>query len=946
MTTNHQQMTNGNVSSMTNRLTFPDDTFQQSEGKITQTRDTLLARMRPTLVIGLGGTGQQEVVHLKALLTGRFGQAWRRKVRLLVFDTTEEPIAVPLNDALIQLEAGSEFFNISQVPVGSILRNLDKLDAIRERLGSTMHRLPATSLRNGAKQIRPLGLLALLWHHKKVWEQLRKAIWSLAGRDVSEAHTAIQEAGINVFILCSLAGGTGSGTFLDVAYLIRVLFAELGDQNHSGHITGIAALPQAFYGLEGPNLLANTGAALEEINHAMIYGGFSTLYPDGRRVNLPDSPFDLLYVVDGVDEKGKTWTGGIHQVAQMVAQGVFLQMASQVGRKGENAFDNVDHVLSGQSDDGFGTFLASLGLGYLVFPAQAVIDVCSRWLFLQLAREQWLRSADDKTSGQTAASRLYVVTEHQLTPELRRDPQSGAELRVDLRQPSWLAEIASDQISAAATRFVQDYGQARLNEMLLGQLEQNSRQAAEKASRDWTSWVAETLFSPDTSLNALQVILRQARQQLGSWMSDRRRQIGEQEQAFERSQTALTQRQMALAEAADSLFLGRGKRVREALDRYFQTAQATYQRQASLAESRGLIRVWMTLDGTLDRLIRQVQHLTERIAALQTEIESSLPQQVQALAKAGVSRHSLAGEAYVRQLWGQYAPKQVNLADLLAMSMPFEGEKPGLLLLTDLSPAELRQSILTGLQQPFRPLLSLSVEQVIADQADRLSPTARREQLFQLATPSWNVERVRLPEGGASLERLQVLGVPDSSQTHYADEPMLVDTHNPRELVALVVVAGAPPSALVQHDAYQREMEKAVAPLYVLPHFLAADNQAPLAFALGSIFGLVVREGSHFYYQPSDPLEKPLRLGQGLENAIRGVAEQERLTREIMERIDSQIARLGSQRSIKKLTAYYTAVPEGRTQVDETMRELKRLVRDYAAELQRLNDFSQDLDQI
>ncbi len=230
----------------------------------------VLRQMRPTLLVFLGGTGQLTAVALKALLVQRYGRAWRRKVRLLVFDTAEEPVAVQLNGRLVRLESGSEFHNIGGLSVPSIVRNLDNLHAIRDRLGDVIHRLPASVMRNGARQIRPLGLLALLWHYPTLMTELRRAIWRLAGRDTIGANTAVQQQGVNVFICNSLAGGTGSGTFLDAAYLIRSLFNELGVQGEFSHIAGIGVLPQAFPPEAGPNLYPNTGAALKELNHDMV----------------------------------------------------------------------------------------------------------------------------------------------------------------------------------------------------------------------------------------------------------------------------------------------------------------------------------------------------------------------------------------------------------------------------------------------------------------------------------------------------------------------------------------------------------------------------------------------------------------------------------------------------------------------------------------------------
>ncbi|MCP4428403.1 MAG: hypothetical protein GY803_28275, partial [Chloroflexi bacterium] len=259
--------------------------------------------------------------------------------------------------------------------------------------------------------------------------------------------------------------------------------------------------------------------------------------------------------------------------------------------------------------------------------------------------------------------------------------------------------------------------------------------------------------------------------------------------------------------------------------------------------------------------------------------------------------------------------------------------------------AELGQTLLAALQPHFSPVAALTVEDVIHDRAGEMTPRARRQQLFQLATPSWNVDRARLPEGGNGLVKLQVLGVPDAADTIFEGEPMLVSTHDPHRLTALIVVAGAPPSALQQYDQYRQAMAQIQGkrPLHVLPDFLVTTDQGRLVFALGSIFGFIYSQGAHFYYRPADPLEPAARLANGLSNAIDAFSKQEILVNEALERVEGQIARLGLQEAIGVLTEYVTnstPTKNGQTRLDEQLRELKRLVRDYTDDLRRVDAFS------
>ena len=90
-------------------------------------------QMRPTLVVGAGGTGQIILTQLKGILSQSFGNRWQEKIRLLAFDTTEETFQLQLADKIVTLEAGAEFFDVGNVPEGSIMRNRDSQAANHAR---------------------------------------------------------------------------------------------------------------------------------------------------------------------------------------------------------------------------------------------------------------------------------------------------------------------------------------------------------------------------------------------------------------------------------------------------------------------------------------------------------------------------------------------------------------------------------------------------------------------------------------------------------------------------------------------------------------------------------------------------------------------------------------------------------------------------------------------
>lgn len=890
-----------------------------------------LAAMRPTLILTLGGVGLRVATYLKAYLSLRFGLPLPRKLRLLNFDTARDPFSVSIGNRSIRLEEGSELSILSDVPVGSIIKNLDHHPAIRDRLGDVIHNLPARVLREGAKSSRPLGLLSLYWHFTDVHEELSKAIWHLVGRD-NAADGGRAQHGLNVFIIGGTGGGSGSPLLIESAYLVRALCDDLGIQSEFCHITGIGLLPQAYVGIHSPAIYPNAGAFLKELNYAMTRGNFHSRYPGNRTVAVREAPFDIFYVLDGVSERGQTWAG-LEQVTAVCAQAVFLQMVSQLGRSGDNAFDNLTSVLSGQTDDGFGTFLGSFGLGYLTFDALAVANLCARW-YVGDRVTGWLVEGHGDAAA-VAQSLLTPLTTAELSPALLRDPDTGGEMHLELHLPAGLLERRHDETPAAAAAYVRQFSHARLSEGLLGRLAANAAGAAREASAGWSAWVNANLFAAGSLPDALAVV-RAARDTLFALGEDGRARLGQQEQLIERREAALAGAEATLTAAAGSLPIGRGGRVRAALESLTKAAQALLDARRQHGLIRGQLTVWGEVDVELEQLARIVDGLIGRLTIIGRRLNTATDEDMRRLSTGDATTISLADEAYVRALYTRTLPEGLAFMSLAAFDHPVAPVRA--LDLATLNTNDLMHTLVDATGELFAPIARLTVDEVVTERAAEVSPRARRRQLFERATASWNINRTRLADGGNGLVRIEVLGVRDSRQTAFAEESMLVSTGDPHRVTALVIVAGAPTSALQQYDQYQLELDRAraVQPIHVLPAFITDANRGRLAFALGVIFGLIENQGSYFYVCPADPVDDRAPLGNGLQNAVTAVAARETTATELMERVNGRIAQVGLQEGLTRLRTYYQAPTSGRSALDDLTRELKRLVRDFADELAQI----------
>jgi len=235
--------------------------------------------LRPTLILGLGGTGARIAVNLKARLVEAYGSAYTQSIRFLCFDTAKEAFSAYQPNhperSPVGLTPGSEMIQISDVKISDLMRSTDNNPSIA-RLLPTL--LQSTQIDQGAQQIRRLGRIALFYHwSERIKPQLKTALTSLR-HSGSQSVPGLSEdkrwslqfnpsSRLNVYIVCSICGGTGSGMFLDMAYLTRYMVTECGLEGCS--VTGVLLLPEAFANVEttGPRLRANAYASLLDLEH-------------------------------------------------------------------------------------------------------------------------------------------------------------------------------------------------------------------------------------------------------------------------------------------------------------------------------------------------------------------------------------------------------------------------------------------------------------------------------------------------------------------------------------------------------------------------------------------------------------------------------------------------------------------------------------------------------
>jgi hypothetical protein len=355
------------------------------------------------------GTGIKSTVYIKRELVRQFRGKVPPIIRILGFDTdVPQKQQLKLEDRNVYLEEDTEGFHITLDQPDVFVRENDlvKSWAPPEKMISYQ------DISRGTGAERPSGRLALFANAPTVYGEIEEAWRNITGK---RAKIATENMGIelssdktvDIYIVCSVAGGTGSGMFLDIGYICRHIAGSLRHR-----VFGFFLLPRVF-GEKGGNYYCsgNGYAALKELDYwvnedkpvEVSYPGVNERIFWGGQKN---KPFDYICLVD--DESEEEESERITSVADAVnfmASGVFLHMMIESGTGSTGSFyPNLDRLLLQQQPWlGKGNKPRYMGLGIrsLEMPFDRTIDFAVDQTILELIQKLHFGDPERTIAGET-----------------------------------------------------------------------------------------------------------------------------------------------------------------------------------------------------------------------------------------------------------------------------------------------------------------------------------------------------------------------------------------------------------------------------------------------------------------------------------------------------------------------------------------------------------------
>ncbi|MGM9604222.1 MAG: tubulin-like doman-containing protein, partial [Faecousia sp.] len=268
------------------------------------------------LIVSFGGTGADALFGVKKAFEEQLkADELKTRIRFLAIDTdketqkqTKEVIKADGTKDIVQIDALSneQFYLLSGAAARQVYdKEAHVQDWINPKLVDQIRTESTYLCGDGASGTRQVGRLTL--YPAPTVAELRKRISALVG-----SLTNGNAAPLKVFILSGIAGGTGSGTIIDLSYLIRSTIEGMpggigGVESPRVSYAGFILLPPTGTSTD-PTYIArgnrNGYAALKEINHYMTLPergeAYSLVYGDGSTVVSKSKIFNICYLMDGV----------------------------------------------------------------------------------------------------------------------------------------------------------------------------------------------------------------------------------------------------------------------------------------------------------------------------------------------------------------------------------------------------------------------------------------------------------------------------------------------------------------------------------------------------------------------------------------------------------------------------------------------------------------------
>lgn len=293
----------------------------------------------PILMIGVGGTGIDAALAVRKRLETTYHPQEASKVEYLFIDTDEIPRwkNVRESDQII-IQSTDTAMMLREFKMSEHKRD----DILPPEISSWLDGLLSPfRVMNGAAGIRQAGRLILFLNVQRVYHMLEHKIQNICiNHDLSEKR-------MRVYLFTGIGGGTGSGMFVDISYLVRKICPSV---NLEGVIfmPDVSCLKRGLRTVHKQNIQRNGFAALKELDYLMTMDRFSECfeqdYPGNIHVRFEKTPIFDFCILVGAQEDGRRAKSSEEEIYRKVSDYILLEVQEKENYSIESYKSNIANL--------------------------------------------------------------------------------------------------------------------------------------------------------------------------------------------------------------------------------------------------------------------------------------------------------------------------------------------------------------------------------------------------------------------------------------------------------------------------------------------------------------------------------------------------------------------------------------------------------------------------
>ena len=329
-------------------------------------------KIKRCLYIGLGGTGMNTLLNVKKMFVETYGEV-PPMIGFLGIDTNN----VEYNKTLTT-ERGREI-TLSpneRLPI-TVADARPIYDVNKENFSWIPEKnlYALTSMMLGAGQVRTNGRFAFTVNYQNVANKvhdLNNRI-SSASQINNEKYELINSK-TEIFLVFSMCGGTGCGTFLNMAYLLK-------NEVPNCKITAYAVLPDIFKSMSNSGMskvAPNAYGAIMDLDYLMHMNmGCTPFNLEYLKDNyeIRERPFNSVVFVDNKNENGDTYNH-IDELTEMIALAL-VTSAGELSSAEASVGDNMEkNIVEGNMDiENKKAWAAGMGICEIVYKSSIIHEI-------------------------------------------------------------------------------------------------------------------------------------------------------------------------------------------------------------------------------------------------------------------------------------------------------------------------------------------------------------------------------------------------------------------------------------------------------------------------------------------------------------------------------------------------------------------------------------------